>query len=402
MPNTKWASRAPSADMTCTATHPTGASLRRPAARPRRRAPLWLSVLVPVLVLTASACSDDATDASAGAPAATEAGSEGAPYPIDVDHALGTTTVSERPERIVTLSVQWTDAVLAMGLEPVGYVLDQASGETAPYPWQDGALDAAERIDTSGSVPFERIAALEPDLILTSYLGTEGPDLAKLEAIAPTIGLLGDLQVDPWQDQIETLGRILDDNTQAREVMADVEGRVAALAEELPGLEGKTYVAANYVEGDGIYVVADPEDGASRLFYALGMEIAPQVLALDEQAVGRVQISTEQVDVLDADFLGILTNGSDSTALPGWNQLTAVKSGAVVDFELADVIGLNTPTPLSVPYVMDLIRPRPRGRRLSGASGEEFDADFRHLDPHDRPDPRTRRARAHRPRRLWR
>ncbi len=320
-------------------------------------------VLAALVTLTAAACGDDSGAASRASDGSSTATAGDA---IVIDHALGTTTLSEAPERIVTLSVQWTDAVVAMGLEPVGYVLDAASGETEPYPWQDDVLDTAERIDTSGTVPFERIAALRPDLILTTYLGAEGPDVEKLEAIAPTIGLLGDLQVDPWQDQLEALGRVLREPERADEVIDRVEEQVSALADDLPGLEGKTYVAANYVEGDGIYVVADPDDGASRLFYALGMEIAPAVLALDGEAVGRVQISTEQVGVLDADLIGILTNGSDPKALPGWENLAAVRTGALVDFELADVIGLNTPTPLSLPYIMDLVRPA-----LEAAAHEE-------------------------------
>jgi iron complex transport system substrate-binding protein len=103
--------------------------------------------------------------------------------------------------------------------------------------------------------------------------------------------------------------------------------------------------------------VADPEDGASRLFYGLGMEIDPEILALDEGAVGRVQLSLEQAGLLDADLLGILTNGDDPAALPGWDQLPSVRQGSVVDFELADVVGLNTPTPLSIPHVIELLRP---------------------------------------------
>lgn len=317
------------------------------------------ALAVAVLAVLVAACGSDSGSAEAGASGAASnvTAAQDAAFPVTIEHAAGSTTIDERPERIVTLNVQWTDAVVAMGVQPVGFVLDQSSGESDPYPWQDGVLDGAERIDTSGSVPFEKIAALRPDLILTTYLATEPADLEKLQQIAPTIGLLGDLQVDPWQDQVEVLGEVLGDPARAQDVTADVQTQIEALAAELPGLAGKTYVAANYVEGDGIYVVADPEDGASRLFYALGMKIAPRVLELDAEAVGRIQISTEQVGVLDADFIGILTNGSDPGQLPGWDQLPAVQSGAVVEFQLADVVGLNTPTPLSLPHVIDVMRP---------------------------------------------
>lgn len=236
--------------------------------------------------------------------------------------------------------MQWTDAVLAMGVQPVGFLLDSASFETEPYPWQAEAVAASTRIDATGAIPYERVAALDPDLILITFLGAEEGVYDTLAAIAPTIGLLGDLQVDPWEDQVEVLGRALGEPDRASAVVDDVQAQVAALAEELPGLEGKTWVAANYVSGEGIYVVADPD-----------------ALAADTQAVGRVKLSFEQGGLLDADLVGTLTHGSDPSQLPGWDQLAAVQNGSVVDFEFADVVGINTPTPLSIPYEIDLLRP---------------------------------------------
>jgi iron complex transport system substrate-binding protein len=326
----------------------------------RFRTPVALLAAV-LLAVCLAACGDDDAGtapvvASSGGDAGTAPSGSGA-YPVTVEHAKGATTFESRPERIVTLNVQWTDAVLAMGVQPIAYLLDAASGETGPYPWQVDAVASSERIDASGGVPFEKIAALHPDLILVTYLAEEPGVYDTLAAIAPTIGLLGDLQVDPWQDQVTALGEVLGDPAKAEAVVAGVEAKVQALAEELPGLEGATYAMANYVPGDGIYVIADPDDGASRFFYALGMQIAPDILALDEAAVGRVEISFEQVELLDADLLAILANGGDPTTLPGWSDLTAVRNDAVAEFVFADVVGLNTPTPLSLPYEIDLLRP---------------------------------------------
>jgi len=311
-------------------------------------------------VLLVAACGGDGEDAASPTtdvehPAETTATSSA--YPVTIQHAHGETVIGERPQTIVTLNVQWTDAVLAMGEQPAAYVLDQASLETEPYPWHVDQVAASKRIDATGTVPFEAIAAMQPDLILATFLAEDESVYNTLAGIAPTIPMLGDLQVDTWQQQVAVLGQVLDEPAKAAAVISDVEAQIDALASELPGLQGKTYVAANYVEGDGIYVVADPDDGASRFFYQLGMEIDPDVVALDAEAVGRVKISFEQVGLLDADFVGMLTNGSDPSVLPGWSQLTAVKTGALVDFEFADVVGINTPTPLSLPYEIELLRP---------------------------------------------
>jgi iron complex transport system substrate-binding protein len=320
-----------------------------------RRSLRLLSVLL-VLLLGAAACGDDDSSSEPDRETTDDAASEDA-YPVTITHAHGETVLDAKPERIVTLNVQWTDAVLAMGVKPVAYGLDAGSLETEPYPWQTDAVEGVTRLDFSGTPPYEQIAALEPDLILTTYVGIEQPVYETLSGIAPTIGLLGDLDVDPWQDMLRVMGEVLGDTDKADDVIAGVEGEIDALADELPGLEGKTYVMANYVEGDSIYVVADPNDGASGLFYALGMAIDPDILALDPGAVGRVQLSLEQAGLLDADLLAILTQGADPSRLPGWDQLTAVQQGTVIDFEFADVVGLNTPSALSLPYVIDIMRP---------------------------------------------
>ncbi|MEM9561109.1 MAG: ABC transporter substrate-binding protein [Actinomycetota bacterium] len=278
-------------------------------------------------------------------------------YPVTIEHTFGSTTVDARPERIVTLNVQWTDAVVALGEVPVGYVLTASAGETDLYPWQAGRLDGAERIDATGGVPFEAIAALQPDLILFTFAVADSTAYETLNAIAPAIGGVSDLQVDPWPDQVRALGRILGDPATADDLIAAVDGEIADLALALPGLAGTTYTFANYVPGDSIYVIADPDDGASELFNALGMELDPDIVALDTSVVGRVQISLEEVGLLQADLVGVLLNGTDPADVVGLDALPSSQSGALIDFAFADVVGLNTPSPLSVPYLLELLRP---------------------------------------------
>ncbi len=334
----------------------------------------WLRTLIPVLLAaslvacggssdksanstptTAAATADDTTPATDPADDTTgDALSE----PVTIEHRYGTTELDDVPERIVTLNVQWTDVVLAMDLVPTAYMLSSAIGETDIYPWQAGLLDDAEQIAAGDAgIPFEAIAALQPDLILGAYNIPDQAAYDTLAAIAPTIGPLGDLQVDPWSDQITVLGQALRAEDAAAEAIAEVDALAAAVAEELPGLEGATYTFANFVPGTGIYVIADPDDGASRLFDAMGMEIDPDIVALDEEAVGRVLISFEEIGLLDADLVGVLLNGTDPSEVIGLAELPSSENGTLIDFAYADIVGLNTPTPLSVPYLLDLMRP---------------------------------------------
>jgi iron complex transport system substrate-binding protein len=277
-----------------------------------------------------------------------------ATWPVTIEHSFGETTVDAEPTRIVSLDAQWSDVLTELGAPVVAASDDMYSGSF--FPWQE--LDGVEMLTAQGgAMPFEAIAAAQPDLIVASWQVADEGIYEQLSAIAPTIPLLGQGQVDPWQDMAVAAGETLGMPDEAAALVADSDAQIAALAEELPGLRGKTYALANYVPGDQIYVVADPDDGAAQLFAELGMAIDPDLLAMDGAGMGRVTLSLENIGELDADLLMILPNGADTSEIPGFDALPAVQSGAVAVLDVAEVSGLNTPTPLSVPYSLDFIRP---------------------------------------------
>lgn len=279
-----------------------------------------------------------------------------AAYPVTIEHRYGSTTVDATPERIVSLDPQWTDVLLALDTPPAGFIAPTYL-ETGLFPWQEGLLDDSEPIPATDSLPYEAIAALDPDLIVITYFAVDQATYDQLNEIAPTIGPLTEAEVDQWQDMATAAGAFLDrpDDTQA--LIDDSARRSADVVDELPGLDGRTYALANYVAGDGIYVVADPDDGASTFFASIGLQIDPELLAAADGATGRLKISTEQIGMLDSDLLILLTNGADPNEIPGYDALPAVRSGAVAILDVPTVSGLNTPSPLSIPYALDAIRP---------------------------------------------
>jgi iron complex transport system substrate-binding protein len=320
---------------------------------------------------TTTAVADDPTTTSAGAQettsAAGEATSSGTATVADdgsitIEHHYGTTTLEQPPERIVSLDLQWTDVLVALDAPLIGAARDPLMAEAdGLYPWQVGAIPddvAPIEVDPSSTLlPYEAVAALNPDLIVVTWGATAQADYDRLSEIAPTIPLLSDRDVDLWQDLAKVAGVLVGDPTKADALIADSEAHTAALATELPGLAGKTYAMANYVPGAAITVVADPEDGSAKVFSELGLEIDPDLLAIADGATGRVDISLERIDELDADLLIMLTNGAEPGEIAGYGALPAVQRGAVAILDLAEVVGLNTPTPLSIPYSLDAIRP---------------------------------------------
>ncbi|WP_083459878.1 ABC transporter substrate-binding protein [Jiangella muralis] len=283
------------------------------------------------------------------APAAGTAGT------VTVEHQFGSTEITGVPQRIVTLDLQWTDVMLALGAEPVGYAVDAFMPESG-VPWQELPGDA-EPLPLDDGPPIERIAELQPDLILGSYTIADQGVYDQLSGIAPTIAGEDPLQVTPWQDLVRTAGELLGEPDRAEEVIEEVDGEVAAVAGALPGLAGKTFSLAQYVVGDSLYVVADEQDGSSGFFRQLGMVMYAPVR--DEgEATGdtRIMVSPERSDLLRADLLAFLVNGGDESDLadiPGFDQLP----GTVAVLDYPAIVGLNTPSPLSVPYALERLRP---------------------------------------------
>jgi iron complex transport system substrate-binding protein len=316
------------------------------------------AALLLVTALVALAACGGGSDPKSGSSAPSSTASTGADAgPVTIRHRYGTTTVPETPKRIVSLDNLWTDVLTAMDAPMVGAGLDP-SAKDGRWPWQDDIPTSVQGVEiTDTNIPYERVAALKPDLIVITFFAQKQADYDRLSQIAPTIPSLSSAEVDKWQDIATAAGKVLHEPARAEALIDEADQRDAALAQELPGLKGKTFTLANYVPGDAIYVVADPDDGASTFFRSLGMKLDPDILAAADGESGRVKLSLERVDELDADLLVILTNGANPDDIPGYRNLPAVRSGAVAELDLAPISGLNTPSPRSLPYSIAAIKP---------------------------------------------
>jgi iron complex transport system substrate-binding protein len=327
----------------------------RPTRRTPRRASAVGVVGALVVAIAALAAACGGSDRAATTSTAGDSSTAGASGPVTIEHRYGSTTLDRTPTRIVSLDVQWTDALLALGTPPVGYIADPNVPDG--FPWRGKQLAGSTAMHATDALPYEQIAALRPDLIVVTYFAQDAADYRKLSAIAPTIATLSKNEVDTWQDITRAAGKVLRKSTKADEVVAGVDGKVTDLAAELPGLKGRTFALANYVAGDAIYVVSDPADGSVVLFTQLGMRIAPDVVAAGSSGTGRAKISLERVDLLGADLLLLLANGTDPTSIPGYSKLPEVGTGAAVDLDYSEATAINTPTPLSIPWVLAKLTP---------------------------------------------
>lgn len=315
--------------------------------RPRFAAALVLALAG---MLAIAGCSPPAEDGGAGGT-------------VQVNTPQGPVTITGTPTRIVTLGSQWIDTALAFDVTPVAY-LDQneiLTKKTAP--WVGDKLSGATALSTENLVA--EIAKAKPDVILAEgFMATAQPEtFAKIREIAPTIPGVTGKQVDPWADLVTLFGTITGRSDEATKIIDSVNGTIDQVTKDLPGLAGKTYALAYMYSSDQIQVMADPTDGAGALFGQLGMKVAPKLAAeFAKTGQPRFPISTENVPMLDADYL-VVTTGNATMAeqlrkLPGYAALTAVRDGSVSDLTVTEISGLNQPTPLSIPYLLEQIRPQ--------------------------------------------
>ena len=336
--------------------------------RPRRAAALT-GVLAAALLAAAcgsSSPADPAPSGEAANPAATTGASAapaGTGLPVTIDHAFGETTIESAPERVVTWGWGSTDAVLALGEVPVAIPLaTYGADEEGVLPWVAEELDAlgAEtpvQLSEADGVPFEQIAAQQPDLILAVYSGITAEDYETLSQIAPTVAYPDQAWSTPWRDVVRTVGTALGVPEEAEAVLAETEARVAEAAAAHPELEGVTVAAvADTADAFYVYEEADPR---VQFLTDLGMEVAPSVSELSTgESTFFYTLSPELVGGLTSDVLLSYADTPEQAeeflAKPYAATLPQVDAGAVASIVGTDVVAsVSPPTALSLPWGLD-------------------------------------------------
>jgi iron complex transport system substrate-binding protein len=185
-----------------------------------------------------------------------------APYPVTIEHKYGSTTLSEFPERIVTVGLTDHDALIALGIVPVGTTEWFNEYPGALWPWASDKLNGAALPTVVGdatAINFEGIATLQPDLILALYAGVSADDYALLSQIAPTI-VQPESYVDygmPWQEIARVVGMAVGKAEEAEALITAIDERFAQIQADHPEFVGATSVVATPYEG--IWVYGEPD-----------------------------------------------------------------------------------------------------------------------------------------------
>jgi iron complex transport system substrate-binding protein len=321
--------------------------------------PRYLCILFVVAVL-AGCGSDSSPSETAESGGATEGA-----FPAKVEHKFGTTTVPSKPERIVSVGFTEHDTVLALGEKPIATSEWYGGQPYATWPWARDELGSSKPtvLNNGDGFEYEKIAALEPDLILGLNAGVKKEDYEKLSKLAPTIATPkgGTDWFSQWDTQVKLIAAALGEPEEGRALVKRVKDGYAQAAAEHPEFEGKT---ATFVQ-NGFYdgLIYAYQDGLATDFLTmLGFDINPKLTPLVENRGEQVGISEERLDVLDADVIVFATEKpEDLTALkkvPTFGKLDAVADRRAVFTSPTLAGAMYFMTPLSLEYVLEKLPPQ--------------------------------------------
>ena len=253
-------------------------------------------------------------------------------FPRTITHFGGTTTIPALPQRVVVIATGQTDAILTLGVVPVGVAYGD-DADLVPRYVRDAFPQYAAQLATVASVGsrqspnLESIAALHPDLVLANAAASQDTYPA-LSEIAPTV-LVEGTGVN-WKQDFLLLADSLGAEGTAQAFLDDFATDAAALG----AAAGEETVSFVRVTGDRTRIFG-VSSFAGFIAWDAGLP-RPESQRFD--ATSR-DLSPEELQLADADRIFYSVQGatteaqaaeSATLANPLWQALPAVREGRAV------------------------------------------------------------------------
>ena len=300
-----------------------------------RPAVLLIGILVACSGPPGGSTEPSAEPSASAALGSTEPSPSAPTFPLVLtDDAGREVTLAAVPERIVSLAPSNTEIVCALGgCERLVGVTD----------YDDFPAEVAEIDDVviAAQVDPELVVAAEPDLVLAA--GNEITPTAvieQLDDLGLTVMVVYPESLDEVYADIELVGRAIDAEPAASDLVSDMRDRVETITAALEGVERpRTLYEVFYAEGT-MYTAGEGSFLASLVELAGGEPvtgdaqglIAPEdLVAADPELILLGSASYDPALADEASALGVVA------ARPGWGELAAVADRNVVPF-LEDIV----------------------------------------------------------------
>jgi iron complex transport system substrate-binding protein len=277
---------------------------------------LLLLFALSLLVASCASASSTSSAASPSSPAPT--------FPMTIDAANGPLTLDTMPTKIVSLSPTATELLFAVGAGDQVAAVDSYSDYPAEAPTTDIAAYEPN---------VEAIAAYQPDLVIYTYdPGDLQKSLDKLHI--PALMQPAAVTIDDVYAQLLQTGQVTGHPTEAQAAVDDLQAQVAAVVADVGDAgAGMSY----YYELDDTYYSLTSDTFVGNLLAQLGLtNIADQAKGASS---GYPQLSAEYIVAANPDLILLADTkccGQDAASVakrPGWQGLTAVQHGGVVELD---------------------------------------------------------------------
>ncbi|NIK78333.1 iron complex transport system substrate-binding protein [Paenibacillus castaneae] len=247
-----------------------------------------------------------------------------------ITHAMGETEIKGTPTRIVVLTNEGTEALLGLGVKPVGAVKSWTGD-----PWYDHIKADMEGVTVVGdeSQPnMELIASLKPDLIIGNKLRQEKV-YDQLNAIAPTI--FSETLRGEWQANFKLYAEAIGKKAEGEKAIADYDSRAASFKEKAGDKLNQKVSVVRFMAGKTRIYLEDTFTGIA--FSKLGIT-RPDNQKYSDTFVE--EITKERLPEVDADMLFYFTydtGDGKGTSMeeemlkdPLWQSLQVVKNNKAI------------------------------------------------------------------------
>jgi iron complex transport system substrate-binding protein len=297
--------------------------------------------------------------------AASAAHAEGTSYPLVIKHALGTTTIEKKPQRVATVAWANHEVPLALGIVPVGFAAANFGDDDGDglLPWVAEKLKAlgAEKpvlFDEGDGIDFEAVAATKPDVILAAYSGLSQADYDTLSQIAPVIAYPQSPWATDWREMIRFNSLGLGMAQEGEALIKRIDAEIADVAAGFPQLKNKTAMFVTHLDTTNLSTVNfyTANDTRVKFFADLGLTSPKSVKDATKPGQFASGVSAERVDAFD-DVDILVTYGGQALfdavkADPLLSRMPAVEHNSIVMLGRNPLGTAANPTPLSISWVL--------------------------------------------------
>jgi len=267
------------------------------------------------LILFIAACGGGTQSASTPSPTGTEQR-----YPLTVTDDRGKQVTLTAPvARVVSVAPSSTEIVFALGAGDRLVGVDDFSD----FPAEAKALPKVGGFRTSP----EKILSFQPDLVLAIATGNLAP---ALEAQGQRVVVFDPTDIDGVYKNTELLGRILDREAAARDLVQRMRARIGAVAERAKMAANKPRVLHELDASDPtkIYVAGPGNFIDAMIGTAGGTNVAASApTKFPQLSVEEIIRSNPEVIVLSDATFG--ASPDVVAARPGWSAIDAIRRGRV-------------------------------------------------------------------------